>query len=104
MDGENFGGGRQKNVLGGALIPCSVSPMTGFFRDGCCHTSPDWCDSSHRGKSLSSVKQSRVLARRQAHFSGVHRQNFHHPCILPLVYLAQMFKPSLFRNLTQKNV
>ena len=39
MDGENFGGGRQKNVLGGALIPCSVAPMTGFFRDGCCHQS-----------------------------------------------------------------
>ena len=41
MDGENFDGGRQKNVLGGALIPCSVAPMTGFFRDGCCHTSPE---------------------------------------------------------------
>ena len=41
MDGENFGGGRQKNVLGGELIPCSVEPMTGFFRDGCCHTSPE---------------------------------------------------------------
>ena len=41
MDGENFGGGRQKNVLGGVLIPCSIAPMTGFFRDGCCHTSPE---------------------------------------------------------------
>lgn len=41
MDGESFSGGRQKNVLGGALIPCSVAPMTGFFRDGCCHTSPE---------------------------------------------------------------
>ena len=41
MDGESFGGGRQKNVLGGALIPCSVAPMTGFFRDGCCHTSAE---------------------------------------------------------------
>ena len=41
MDGENFGGGRQRNVLGGALIPWSVAPMTGFFRDGCCHTSPE---------------------------------------------------------------
>lgn len=26
------------NVLGGALQPCSVSPMTGFFRDGACNT------------------------------------------------------------------
>ena len=41
MDGESFGGGRQKNVLGGVLIPCSVAPMTGFFRDGCCNTGPE---------------------------------------------------------------
>ena len=26
------------NVLGGPLEPCSTSPMTGFFRDGCCDT------------------------------------------------------------------
>ncbi|WP_246521734.1 DUF2237 family protein [Neoroseomonas terrae] len=27
-----------RNVLGGALLPCSVAPLTGFFRDGCCNT------------------------------------------------------------------
>lgn len=27
-----------KNVLGGELQDCSRSPMTGFFRDGCCRT------------------------------------------------------------------
>ncbi len=27
------------NVLGGQLDTCSVSPMTGFFRNGCCDTS-----------------------------------------------------------------
>lgn len=27
-----------RNVLGGPLEPCSTDPMTGFFRDGCCHT------------------------------------------------------------------
>jgi uncharacterized protein len=27
-----------KNVLGGELEPCSVDPMTGFYRDGCCNT------------------------------------------------------------------
>jgi len=26
------------NVLGGALEPCSLAPMTGFFRDGHCNT------------------------------------------------------------------
>jgi len=27
-----------RNVLGGLLLPCSVAPLTGFFRDGCCNT------------------------------------------------------------------
>jgi uncharacterized protein len=26
------------NVVGGALLPCSSEPLTGFFRDGCCAT------------------------------------------------------------------
>jgi uncharacterized protein (DUF2237 family) len=26
------------NVLGGPLAPCSLDPLTGFFRDGCCNT------------------------------------------------------------------
>ncbi|GIK85019.1 MAG: hypothetical protein BroJett026_05000 [Betaproteobacteria bacterium] len=30
-----------RNVLGGRLAPCSMSPRTGFFRDGCCNTGPD---------------------------------------------------------------
>jgi hypothetical protein len=29
-----------KNVLGGELQECSTSPLTGFFRDGCCNTGP----------------------------------------------------------------
>ena len=30
-----------KNVLGGNLSPCSISPRTGFYRDGCCNTGPE---------------------------------------------------------------
>ena len=30
----------QKNVLGEALEVCSVAPMTGFLRNGCCETGP----------------------------------------------------------------
>jgi len=30
-----------RNVLGGELESCSRSPMTGFYRDGCCNTGPD---------------------------------------------------------------
>ncbi len=29
-----------RNVLGGRLEACSTKPLTGFFRDGCCHTGP----------------------------------------------------------------
>jgi len=28
------------NVLGEALQSCSLNPMTGFWRDGCCNTGP----------------------------------------------------------------
>ena len=28
------------NVLGEPLQECGVDPMTGFYRDGCCHTGP----------------------------------------------------------------
>jgi uncharacterized protein (DUF2237 family) len=30
-----------RNVLGGELEPCGADPVTGFFRDGCCHTGPE---------------------------------------------------------------
>lgn len=29
------------NVLDQPLEPCSVDPLTGFFRDGCCNTAED---------------------------------------------------------------
>jgi uncharacterized protein len=29
-----------KNVLGGELEACSLDPLTGFYRDGCCNTGP----------------------------------------------------------------
>jgi uncharacterized protein (DUF2237 family) len=38
------GGGRERspslNVLGGTLENCSIRPMTGYFREGCCDTGP----------------------------------------------------------------
>ncbi len=27
-----------RSVLGTELVPCSYDPLTGYFRDGCCHT------------------------------------------------------------------
>lgn len=40
---ETGGGGRRpaRNVLGGPLRPCSLTPLTGFFRNGCCDTGPE---------------------------------------------------------------
>jgi uncharacterized protein len=38
------GGGRRRpsrNVLGEPLESCSIDPMTGFFRNGCCDTSAE---------------------------------------------------------------
>jgi uncharacterized protein (DUF2237 family) len=29
-----------KNVLGAELKPCSVDPLTGFYRNGCCEIGP----------------------------------------------------------------
>lgn len=31
----------RRNVLGGPLESCSESPLTGFYRDGCCNTGPE---------------------------------------------------------------
>ncbi len=39
-DGSDGGGRRRshRNVLGEPLDICSINPMTGFYRDGCCNT------------------------------------------------------------------
>ncbi len=29
------------NVVGGDLLPCSTTPLTGFYRNGCCSTGDD---------------------------------------------------------------
>jgi uncharacterized protein len=42
--GDDRGGGGRKpsrNVLGEKLESCSTSPVTGFFRNGCCDTSAE---------------------------------------------------------------
>jgi uncharacterized protein (DUF2237 family) len=43
-DDSGDAGGRPsapRNVLGDRLDVCSMTPKTGFFRDGCCNTSPN---------------------------------------------------------------
>lgn len=38
---RDFGRRPSRNVFGEPLQACSLSPMTGFFRNGCCDTSPE---------------------------------------------------------------
>ena len=33
--------GKPRNVLGTKLAVCCTSPMTGFYRNGCCETGPE---------------------------------------------------------------
>ena len=37
-DGDKSGRRPSRNVLGGRLESCSLEPVTGFFRNGCCDT------------------------------------------------------------------
>ncbi|MAT82623.1 MAG: hypothetical protein CMJ29_13385 [Phycisphaerae bacterium] len=38
---QNIENQNQRNVLGGPLTPCSMEPLTGFYRTGCCDTGPE---------------------------------------------------------------
>jgi uncharacterized protein (DUF2237 family) len=49
---------KQKNVLGGELQSCSVAPLTGFFRDGCCNT----CDDDTGSHTVCVVTTAKFLA------------------------------------------
>ena len=43
-DDRSGGEGRRsapRNVFGDPIAACSLSPMTGFYRDGCCNTGVD---------------------------------------------------------------
>jgi uncharacterized protein (DUF2237 family) len=53
-------GGREeaRNVLGGPLAPCSNDPVTGFFRDGHCHT----CSQDHGSHTVCAVMTAEFLA------------------------------------------
>jgi len=50
------------NVLGGELDECSVDPVTGWFRDGCCNTDP----SDHGSHTVCAVMTLEFLEHQQA--------------------------------------
>ena len=41
---------QQRNVLGGELVPCSMDPLTGYYRTGCCENRGD--DPGHARRVL----------------------------------------------------
>ncbi len=45
------------NVLGDELQPCSLDPMTGFFRNGCCDT----CDQDHGSHTVCAIMTAEFL-------------------------------------------
>lgn len=46
------------NVLGGVLEPCSIDPLTGFFRDGACNT----CQADAGSHTVCAVMTAEFLA------------------------------------------
>jgi uncharacterized protein len=50
------------NVLGGTLEVCSIDPVTGFFRDGCCTSGPEDVGSH----TICAVVTTEFLAHQQA--------------------------------------
>jgi uncharacterized protein (DUF2237 family) len=48
------------NVLGTPLVPCSYDPLTGWYRDGCCHS-----DEQDRGSHLICCKVTVEFLNRQ---------------------------------------
>jgi uncharacterized protein (DUF2237 family) len=58
-DGSGFGKGPMaRNVLGGALVACSMEPLTGWYRDGCCRTD----ENDHGSHTVCAVVTAEFLA------------------------------------------
>ena len=75
------GGAPARNVLGGPLEPCGTEPLTGFYRDGCCHTGPE-----DRGShTICAVVTEEFLAHQQAigNDLATPRPEFRFPGLVP---------------------
>src|ERR1700759_959536 len=66
-DGGGRGGRPSRNVLGAPIGVCSNDPMTGFFRNGCCETSPE--DTGRH--TVCAVRTAEFLAFSKAHGNGL---------------------------------
>ncbi|WP_206931898.1 DUF2237 family protein [Roseococcus thiosulfatophilus] len=81
-DGSGFGRGPQaRNVLGGALVPCSMDPLTGWYRDGCCKTD----EHDHGSHTVCAVMTAEFLefSRRVGNDLSTPRPEYHFPGLKP---------------------
>lgn len=69
------------NVLGGPLAPCSVAPVTGFFRDGHCNT----CAADQGSHTVCAVMTAEFLAfsKYVGNDLSTPRPEFHFPGLKP---------------------
>ena len=56
-----------RNVLGTNLLPCSYDPLSGFYRDGCCHTDAQDHDTHVVRARMTQAFLAFSLAQLQAH-------------------------------------
>jgi uncharacterized protein (DUF2237 family) len=81
-DGAAFGKGPlARNVLGGALLPCSMEPLTGWYRDGCCRTD----ENDHGSHTVCAVVTAEFLAfsRRVGNDLSTPRPEYRFPGLKP---------------------
>ncbi|WP_184382212.1 DUF2237 family protein [Roseococcus suduntuyensis] len=81
-DGSGFGRGPQaRNVLGGTLVPCSMDPLTGWYRDGCCKTD----EHDHGSHTVCAVMTAEFLefSRGVGNDLSTPRPEYHFPCLKP---------------------
>jgi len=84
--GGPYGGGGDGrlpsvNVLGGALIACSVAPRTGYYRNGCCDTGA----ADHGSHTVCAVMTADFLrfSRERGNDLSTPRPEFDFPGLLP---------------------
>lgn len=70
-----------RNVLGEALKDCGYDPMTGFYRDGCCHVGED--DLGVHGVCTEVTRAFLEFSRRQGNDLSTPRPEFGFPGLRP---------------------
>ncbi|MGH7884277.1 MAG: DUF2237 family protein [Thermodesulfobacteriota bacterium] len=71
----------EKNVLDGKLEDCSLDPMTGFFRDGCCRTNEQ--DIGRHVVCVEMTEEFLQFSKEKGNDLSTPRPEFHFPGLKP---------------------